>query len=154
MIDIRSKTRRRLLTYYFTNPGTRLHLREIASRLGTDPSNLSKELARLEREGLFKSERSGRQKYFHLNRAYPLYSEVRSIVSKTIGAPVLIAESLRKVPGIEESWLYGSFGNNQQDATSDIDVLLIGNPSAEPLAESIHRLERQLGREIGYTVLT
>jgi predicted nucleotidyltransferase len=154
MIDTRSKTRQRLLTYYFTNPTARLHLRELAGLLAADPSNLSKELARLEREGLFKSEFSGRQKYFQLNRDYPLYAEVRGIVSKTIGAPSLISESLKKIPDIEEAWLYGSFANNQQDAASDIDILLIGAPATESLAESIHKLERQLGREIGYTVMT
>jgi predicted nucleotidyltransferase len=154
VVDIRSKARQRLLTYYFTNPSARLHLRELAARLAIDPSNLSKELARLEREGLFRSEINGRQKYFQLNRAYPLYAEVRGIVSKTIGAPSLIAEALQKVPGVEDAWLYGSFASNQRDANSDIDVLLIGSPPAEPLAEVIRKLERQLGREIGYTVMT
>jgi predicted transcriptional regulator len=58
----------------------------ICERLSTDPSNLSKELRRLEREGLFRSEISGRQKYFQLNREYPLFDEVRGIAGKTIGA--------------------------------------------------------------------
>lgn len=43
---------------------------------------------------------------------------------------------------------------NQQDAASDIDVLLIGNPKGDALAEAMQKLERQLGREINYTVLT
>jgi DNA-binding MarR family transcriptional regulator len=60
-------------------------LRDLAGRLSIDPSNLSKELARLEREGHFRSEVSGRQKYFHLNRQYALFQEVRSIVAKTLG---------------------------------------------------------------------
>ena len=46
----------------------------------------SKELRRLEREGLFVSEVSGRQKYFQLNRQYRLFEEIRGIVAKTIGA--------------------------------------------------------------------
>ena len=74
-----------LLTYYFTNPTARHHLRDLAERLSIDPSNLWKELGRLEREGLFRSEVSGRQKYFQLNREYPLFGEIRSIVTKTIG---------------------------------------------------------------------
>ena len=50
--------------------------------------------------------------------------------------------------------MYGSFASNQQDAASDIDVLLIGAPREEVLAQVMRRLERQLGREINYTVLT
>ena len=153
MIDVRSKARQRLLAYYFANPTARLHLRDLAGRLDIDPSNLSKELGRLEREGLFRSEVSGRQKYFQLNREYPLFAEVRGIVSKTIGAPSLIAQSLKKIEGIEEAYLYGSFASNQQDAASDIDVLVIGTPRDEALAEAIRKIERQLGREVSYTVL-
>src|SRR5450755_91932 len=108
MLDLRSKARQRLLVYYFTNPKARYHLRDLAERLGIDPSNLSKELARLEREGLFRSEVSGRQKYFQLNREYPLFREARSIVAKTIGVVPLITQSLKTIKGISEAYLYGS----------------------------------------------
>lgn len=154
MLDLRSEARQRLLAYYFTNPTARHHLRDLAQRLGIDPSNLSKELGRLERVGLFRSEVIGRQKYFQLNRQYPLFVEVRNIVAKTVGAVPLIAQSLKKIVGLEEGYLFGSFARNQQDAASDLDLLLIGAPRGEALAETVRKLERQLGREINYTVLT
>src|ERR1700722_3912338 len=153
MLDLRSKARRKLLTYYFTKTAARHHLRELAGRLKVDTSNLSKELGRLEREGVFRAEVSGRQRYFQLNRAYPLFKEVRSIVAKTIGAVPLIAESLKKIGGIDEAYLYGSFPRGRQDAVSDIDVLVIGTPRGRVLAKAVQKLERQLGREINYTVL-
>ena len=154
MLDFRSKARQRLLAYYFTNPTARHHLRDLAARLGIDPSNLSKELGRLEREGLFRSEVSGRQKYFQLNRDYALFDEVRSIVAKTIGVVPLLAQSFKKIEGIEAAYLYGSFARNQQDAASDIDVLVVGKPKSDALAEAVQKLERRLGREINYTVLS
>jgi predicted nucleotidyltransferase len=154
MLNLRSKLRQRLLAYYFTNPTARLHLRDLAQRLDIDPSNLSKELRRLEREGLFRSEVSGRQKYFQLNHDYPLFEEVRKIVNKTIGAAPLISRLLKKIGGIDEAYLYGSFARNQQDAASDIDVLVIGTPHEAALAQAVSKLERQLGREINYTVLS
>jgi predicted nucleotidyltransferase len=154
MLDFRSKARQQLLAYYFTNPTARHHLRDLAKRLRIDPSNLSKELGRLEGEGLFRSEMSGRQKYFQLNREYPLFNEIRKIVAKTIGAAPLIARSLKRIEGIDEAYLYGSFASNQQDAASDIDVLVIGAPRSEVLAQVMRKLEQQLGREINYTVLT
>jgi hypothetical protein len=97
MLDLRSDARRRLLAYYFTNPAARHHLRDLAEWLSTDPSNLSKELRRLEREGLFRSEISGRQKYFQLNREYPLFDEMRGIVGKTIGAAAITERPSRKL---------------------------------------------------------
>jgi len=154
MLDLRSKTRQRLLAYFFTNPRARLHLRDIAEKLRLDPSNLSKELQRLERDGLFRSEINGRQKYFQLNREYFLFDEVKSIISKTFGVVPLVAQILNKIEGIEEAYLYGSFARNQQDAASDIDVLVIGAPRGQPLNEALRKLEGQLGRDINYTVLT
>jgi predicted nucleotidyltransferase len=154
MLDLRSQTRRRLLAYYFTNLDARLHVRDLAGRLQLDPSNLSKELRRLEREGLFCSEVSGRQKYFRLNRRYPLFREVRSIVAKTIGAVPRITAALRGIPGIEEACLYGSFASGRQDAASDIDLLVVGAPHGEKLADAVRQVERFLGREINYTVLS
>jgi len=79
---------------------------------------------------------------------------VRSIVAKTIGAIPLIAQSLKKVEAIDEAYVYGSFARNQQDASSDIDVLVIGTAKGEALAEAMQKLERQLGREINYTVFS
>jgi predicted nucleotidyltransferase len=154
MFDLRSKARQRLLVFYFTNPTARHHLRDLAERLDIDASNLSKELRRLEADGLFRSDVSGRQKYFQLNRRYALFDEVRGIVTKTIGAVPLIAQSFKKLEGIREAYLYGSFARHQQDASSDIDVLVIGVPREEALAEAVRKLERHLGREINYTVLT
>src|SRR5260370_37821071 len=112
MLDLRSKARQHLLAYCFTNPTARHHLRDLAERLSIDPSNLSKELGRLERDGLFRSEVIGRQKYFQLNRGYPLFDEVRKIVAKTIGVAHLIAQSLKRIEGIDQAYLYGSLARN------------------------------------------
>lgn len=154
MINLRSKTRRELLVHYFMNSSARHHVRGLAKILGLDPSNLSKELGRLEDEGLFRSDTSGRQKYFRLNSSYPLLREVRTIVMKTAGAAPTLVNALAMVHGIEEAWLYGSFASGRQDALSDVDILIIGAPPAEALAETVRRVERKLGREVNYTVLT
>src|SRR5260370_7862707 len=127
MLDLRSRARQQLLAYYFTNPTARHHLRDLAERLSIDPSNLSKELGRLEREGLFRSEVNGRQKYFQLNREYPLFDEVRKIVTKTIGAAPLITQTLKRIEGIDEAYLYGSFQTNHQDAATHVHLPVIGS---------------------------
>jgi predicted nucleotidyltransferase len=66
----------------------------------------------------------------------------------------LIGQALKRVEGTDEAYLYGSFASNQQDAASDIDVLVIGSPREEDLAQAVRELERKLGREINHTVLT
>ncbi len=154
MIDLGSKPRQKLLAYYFTNPSGDHYIRELAELLNVDPANLFRELTRLEREGLFLSEKRGKQKYFRLNRSYPLYKEMRSIVSKTVGAVGQLRNALKQIPGVQEAHLYGSFARNQHDAASDIDILLIGNPKPDELESAIGKLERRLRREINYTLVS
>lgn len=91
----RDSPKKRLLVYFFTHPQAEHYLREIALLLNTDPANLSRDLQRLEREGVFRSRTQGKLKYFSLNRHYPLYEEIRSILEKTVPAGV-VAPKTRK----------------------------------------------------------
>ncbi len=154
VLDLRSRLRRDLLAYYFTNPSAQHYLRELAGVLDVDPANLSRELADLERDGLFISTFRGRQKYFRLNRRFPLFRQLRQIVQKTIGVEGQLREALRLVGGLEAAYLVGSFAEGRQDASSDLDLLLVGEPKPENLAGAVRRLERRLGRSVDYTLLS
>ncbi len=66
----------------------------------------------------------------------------------------MIAQYLEKIEGREEACLYGSFASNQQDTASGVAVLVIGTPRDGALAEAMRKIERQLGREVRYVVLT
>ena len=153
MLQLRSKLRQALLGYYFTNPKAEHHLREIARIIGADPANLSRELAGLTAQSLFLARTSGRQKYFRLNRNYPLYEEFKRIVFKTVGVISRLQKTLVDLPGVGEAYLYGSFAQEQQDEASDIDILIVGQLNDEDLENAINKLERQFRREINYTVM-
>jgi DNA-binding MarR family transcriptional regulator len=56
MISLRSELRRKLLTFFFMNRSARVYVRQLASALDVDSTNLSRELARLESDGLLRSE--------------------------------------------------------------------------------------------------
>ncbi|MGC1299331.1 MAG: nucleotidyltransferase domain-containing protein [Alloacidobacterium sp.] len=153
MISLRSDLRRKLLTYFYTNRSARVYVRQLASALGVDSTNLSRELARLEREGLLRSEIEGRQRYYSINSQYPYLKAVFSLLQGTIGIVPTLATALRRVEGIEKAYLYGSFAKNEADASSDIDLLIVGHPDAISLAAEVSRLEKTLHREVSYTTL-
>ncbi len=81
----KSPLKKKLLVYFFNNPNASLYLREIAVRLNLDPANLSRELQKLNQEGIFQSKKQGNLKYFSLNKTCPLYEELKSIVLRTLG---------------------------------------------------------------------
>jgi len=148
----RSRPRRKLLTYFFTNPSAQLYVREIASILHEDAGNCSKELNRLSKVGIFTSFTKGGQKYFSLNKKYILYKELKSIIFKTAGAEGALRNIIGKADGITLSFIYGSFAENKEKAASDIDILIIGKPDEIKLMERIEALEKDLSREINYNI--
>ncbi|MDD5217692.1 MAG: nucleotidyltransferase domain-containing protein [Candidatus Omnitrophica bacterium] len=153
----RSPLRKRLLAYFFSNPEACLYLREIALKLGVDAANLSRELSRLVKEGVFMSEKRGLQKYFKLNHDYALYRELKSMIFKTLGVQGALRDLLQGHAGIRYAFLYGSFAKNAERAGSDIDLCLIvqkGEFEEDPLLEKLHKLEKELGREINYVFYT
>jgi predicted nucleotidyltransferase len=153
MLSLRSELRRKLLTYFYANRSARAYVRQLAGVLAVDPTNLSRELARLEREGLLRSEIEGRQRYYSIDPKYPYLKPMFAILQGSVGLAPTLASSLRQVAGIHHAYLYGSFAKNEADAASDIDLLVIGTPDAAELAESIGETEKVLNREISYTVL-
>jgi DNA-binding transcriptional ArsR family regulator len=119
-----------------------VYVRQLASALNVDSTNLSRELARLEREGLLRSEIEGRQRYYRINSQYPYLKAVFSLLQGTIGIVPTLATALHRVQGIEKAYLYGSFAKNEADATSDIELQIVGQPDAANLAAEISSLEK------------
>jgi len=137
MISLRSELRRKLLTYFYTNRTARVYVRQLASALQVDSTNLSRELSRLEQSGLLRSEVEGRQRYYSINPQYPYRKAVFSLLQGTVGIVPTLTTALRRVQGIEGAFLYGSFAKNEADAASDIDLLIVGQPDAARLAAEV-----------------
>ena len=153
MISLRSSLRRQLLTHLYANRSARFYVREMARRLNVDSTNLSRELARLEREGLLRSEIEGRQRYYRVNSRYPNLRAVFSLLQGTVGLVPTLKRDLEDVSGIESAYLFGSFAKQEADSESDIDLLIVGEPNGASLAAAVASLERSLNREVSYTVL-
>ena len=154
MISLRSDLRRKLLTFFYVNRSARIYVRQLAVALAADSTNVSRELARLAREGLLRAETEGRQLYYSINRDYPYLKPVFALLQGSIGIEPELRHALQAVPGIQQAWLFGSFAKNQADASSDIDLLLIGEPDQAQLAVQLRRAEKTLRREINSTVFT
>ena len=148
----KSVLRKKVMLYFFANPETSLYVREIAQILSVDAGNLAKELSRLEKEGVFVSNLRGNQKYFTINKTYPLYNELRSIVFKTVGIEGGIRKLLDGIEGILCAFIYGSFAEEKEHPESDIDLLIVGTPDENKLIERLDTFEKEIGREINYNI--
>lgn len=152
MISLRSDLRRKLLSYLYLNRSARVYVRQLAGILDVDSTNLSRELARLEQEGLLRSEVEGRHRYYSINPKYPYLKPVFALLQGSVGLVPTLESTLHHVRGIEHAYLYGSFAKNEADASSDVDLLVVGRPDVEELAAEVAKAEKVLNREISYTV--
>lgn len=149
----KSRLRNKILLHFFTNVDDEMYLREMALRLKEDPGNLSKELSKLEQEGIFISQFRGKQKYFFLNKAYSLFNELKSIIFKTIGIQGSLQNIINEISGIVLAFIYGSFATGKENASSDIDLCLIVKDSVFNENNFISKIDgfgKTISREINY----
>jgi len=55
-------------------------------------------------------------------------SPVFGLLGRSLGVGPALTKALRPMEHIEAAYLYGSFAKNRADTSSDIDLLVIGQP--------------------------
>jgi predicted nucleotidyltransferase len=146
-----TKLRKKLLTYSFTHPDEQFYVRELSALIDEDPGNLSRELRKLEEEGLYASTVKGKEKFYSLNKNYPLFLELKTIISKTEGVEGSLKNVVSKYKGISCAFIYGSYAKNKENKTSDIDLVVVGKFPHGEFTRDIRGLESKLSREINFT---
>ncbi len=154
MFSLKSKIATKVLGYYFLNPQKQHYINELAILIEVDPGNLFRKLKELEAEGVLSSERRGNQNYFFLNQRYPLLKELKKSYEMKYGLAVLLQEKLKKLNGLKEAYIFGSYAKGDLSPQSDIDLLLIGEHSSLAAKKFILPLQKTLKREINVVDLT
>lgn len=150
----KSKIRRDILTLFFLNPSRKYYIRQIERLLGYSVGSIARELKKFRDDDLLISEKVGNIVYLKLNKEHPLYSELKSIVMKSSGIVMRLKEILSSIENIDVAFIYGSFARGEDTSTSDIDVMIIGDPKAPDVAGNIRNLETKFDREINFTLYT
>ena len=148
MLTLRSKISQKVLNFFLLQEGVESYVNDLARTLHVEAGNLNRKLTALEKEGVLKSRWQGKQRYYSLNKAFPLLKEYRNIISKTIGLEQVLKNSLSKVSGIKKAVIYGSYAQNKMDSHSDIDLLVVGDHSAVALQKVIADIQRSIHRDI------
>lgn len=154
MFSFKSEITVKVLRYFFINPSKKNYINELARILEADPGNLSRKLQELEKEGILNSEFSGEQRNYFINKKYPLLKEVKKAFELRYGLGDLIAESLKKVKGIKEAYIFGSYSKGDFEAESDIDLLIIGNHAVTEATKELLPVQEKIKREINVIDLT
>jgi len=151
---ITSKTKRNLLKLFLTNPERPFYTREIARLTGEPLNAVRRELGYLERTGLLKSRREGNLKYFAVVKEFPFYTELKKIIYATVGLGDYLRDRMENSEAVELAFIYGSVAKGEEREKSDIDLFVVGEIEEEELHKLVSDIEKEIGREINYTLMT
>jgi len=168
-----SKTRVSLLRLFLNNPSQPYYLRELARKLKTQLNSVRREVGNLEKLGIVKTVqlanvpaegktskaskatkkvKKGSKKYFLTDTDFILYPELKALLLK---AQLLLERNfvskIEKMTKIKLFILSGIFVGLEGFVT---DILLVGTVDHKHLASIVHDFEKELGRNINYTLMS
>jgi predicted nucleotidyltransferase len=157
-----SKTRVKLLSLFFNNPGRPFYVREITRKIDEQINSVRRELANLLSVGLVTSDGSNNRLYYEVNPKYEFYEQLRSIftampakskdpVVREVREEDKIIKRLRSTGSVSFAFLTGSFA---RDARTNVDIFIVGDVNKARLAKAVAEMEKEMGRELNYSALT
>lgn len=149
---ITSKMRINILTRLFLNTSEEAYLRELASEFNVSPSQVKEEVGNLSAAGLLVSRKSGRTVKFKANTRHPLFPELQSMVSKSLGMDRIVDSVVSRLGNLEKAILIDDYARGRD--TGIIDLVLVGNVDRVNLGDLIGKTEKYLKRKIRTLVVT
>jgi predicted nucleotidyltransferase len=148
-------TRRRVLAWLLGHADEAYYLRELARHIGGAVGAVQRELELLTACGLVRREVRGKQVYFQANHDAAIFPELRGLFAKTSGLVDILREALMPLAGrVLTAFVFGSAARCELHASSDIDLIVVGEPSLGDVVAAIRTAEERLGREVNPTVFS
>ncbi len=90
------------------------------------------------------------KKYYHLNKNFILYNEIKALITKSqILAGKNFLKSLQKISQPRYLALTGIFVNR----SFPIDIFVVGRVNKKKFEKTISDLEKEIGKEINYSIM-
>src|ERR1700674_77629 len=97
--------------------------------------------------------REGTRGYFKAESRSPVFRELQQLFEKTTGMIPIVEQILEPFGDkIRCAFVYGSVARNREHATSDVDLMVVGNAGLADLSPALRKAEQRLGREVNATV--
>lgn len=148
-----SKSRAAILRLLFDGSQRELHVRELQRRSGFSVRTVRDELERLLKLDLIQRREDSNRVYYRAKVEHPLYSELVSIVIKTAGLADILRDALVG-QDISIAFVFGSVASGEELATSDVDLMIIGDISLRESAGMLRGANDRIGREVNPFVIS
>jgi predicted nucleotidyltransferase len=104
------------------------YLRQLVRAVGAGHGALQRELKHLTEMGLIVRKVQGNQVLYCPNSRSPIFAEIKSLISKTVGIHDVVRWALASLgPDIQIAFVYGSVARQKERADSDLDLMVLGD---------------------------
>ncbi len=142
-----------LLRLFILSPTREFYQRELADLTGERLFLIQRGLTRLVQAGIVDQASRGNRVYYRANQSHPAFQDLKAVIFKTVGVgDTLRAQLGRLGDKVKIAFLYGSVARGEETASSDIDIMLIGNLSGREVASVFAPVKKMLNREINPSV--
>jgi predicted nucleotidyltransferase len=146
-------TRSALLAMLYGHADQSFYLRQLVRAVGAGHGAVQRELKHLAEMSLIVRKVQGNQVRYQANSHGPIFSELKSLITKTVGSHDAIRSALASLgPEVQIAFVYGSVASQKERANSDIDLMVLGNAPFSDVVSALASAQKQLGREINPTV--
>ncbi len=146
-------TRSALLALLYGHAEESFYLRQLIRTVGAGHGALQRELKHLTDMGLIVRRVQGNQVLYRANAQSPIFREIKSLITKTVGIHDAIRSALAALEAeIQVAFVYGSVARQKEQANSDVDLMVLGSAPFGEVVSALGPAQRVLGREINPTV--
>lgn len=147
-----SKEKARLIRFFVLNPEVLISLDEVVARNKIRKNESRKSLRILVKMKLVTERSIKKQKFYILNKAFPYYPELHTLIAATNRHPK--CEGLKKIRQIGDVKLVLLSGVFLDFSKGKIDMLLVvNNIQRVKLTQMVAHIEAEIGKEIRYMLL-
>ena len=147
------RTRGAVLAVLYGHVGDSFHLRQLSRLTKITLGAVQRELRQLVDAGLVTRRASGNQVLYSANEANPVFTEMKSLVTKTVGIHDVLLAALQPLKeSISLAFIYGSTARLKENARSDVDLMIVGRVHFPDVIEHLADAQKTLSREINPTV--
>jgi len=148
-----ARNRRAVLALLYGHPDQEFYLRQVIRASGGGVGGVQRELDRLTEAGILRRTVRGNQVFFQANSDCPVFEEIKGLVTKTAGTGDVLRTALAPLSDrIRVAFVFGSLACGRQRASSDVDLLVVGEVAFGEVVAALADAQESLRREVNPTV--
>lgn len=148
-----SKVRVKMLQLFMLNPTQMFHVREIVRQVDEEINAVRRELQRMEKGSMVRSEWRANRRYYEFKKEYLFYPELLAMMNKIGGLGGEIIQNRAKLGKVKFAFISGGFARGKIPGPKDVELLMVGTIVLPELSALVKNEEANRGREINYTVM-